>query len=259
MQSRDVTDGFWVPPLTLQGIFVPLTSMTLTTHLEEAAIVPLHIAFSALVALAVAVALPQIRRWYLVALMITAPPLLLAVASFTWQPTYLHRALLPSMILLVVPVAIGINRARLGAVWRGALVTVLVLGILTRIPKPNFSDKLSVCNGTDAVLATDISAGMIARRYADQPVFMWSGAGDLNQELPEYAKINMGFPLVTHPEFELSGFVVCIYDWTTPMSDELEARFIEYLTSNYPAQVMRLEEEIMWTTDVYRIELWKPQ
>jgi uncharacterized membrane protein len=110
-QAQNVGAGYWVPKLSLGGLFWPFLGMTAGWRIAD--VFQIHV-YTAALGLTV-IGLIASRKWLLhrdgliVLAIAFGMPLLTAGVSLTWQSIYLHRAMLPAATMLVLYWAYSLN------------------------------------------------------------------------------------------------------------------------------------------------------
>ena len=127
-----------------------------------------------------------------------------------------------------------------------ALAPALVFGLVNWFSpmsaRVDIGDILTRCNGAQAVYTSSTAAAIIANYYTDTPggVFLWPQANDMNQTLPDAAKVAMQL----HPAniADLRG-LVCFVRVITPLTTEDEERHADGILRSIP-QRQRWQVEI---------------
>jgi 4-amino-4-deoxy-L-arabinose transferase-like glycosyltransferase len=110
-QAANVGQGYWVPKLSLGGLFWPFLGMTAGWRVAD--LFQIHV-YTAVLGLTV-IGLIASRKWLLsrdgliVLAVAFGMPLLTAGASVAWQSVYLHRTMLPAATMLVLYWAYSLN------------------------------------------------------------------------------------------------------------------------------------------------------
>lgn len=252
-QAQDISDGFWLQPLTLGGFLWPVASMTMGWRAGDAFI--LHIYAAALLAALAALGLIW-RNRYLVSnrlfiplAVCFLPPIALAVVSVVWRSVYLPRAMLPSSYLMALLWSYPLMY--LSAAPRKALRLLVIpamgIGIMSnyftsyarddlqRFMKPvtdNFQQGDVIYH---TGLSTAISIGYYTRGL---PYALRPQASDLNQTLSEETKRAMGFPEMAfddlHRAYRRAWLVVSL----NPMSRRDEKEEVERILTTYKVETI---------------------
>lgn len=218
-QSRDVADGFWLG--TVESVNAGLLSRTffdmlMTTKLAQAAVLPAYVLGLALTLLC------AVRLWRWLAAKWTLPvvmlgvPLLVLLASVVWHNVFLARAMLGCTLALALVWAKLTEQSRFGRLLLALTLGVGLIGFLAHKDEaPDLTATFAPCRGR-TVWTTDIPAATFAGFYLQgQPVDLWTGAGDLNQQLPDSARSAMQFR--QYERVSLTG-PACVIAFDTPLT-----------------------------------------
>lgn len=241
LQSRDVADGFWLPPLTIGGFFRPIAEMTMYQS-SAPGVAFLWAGAIALTALAFWNVRNDYRVRLLIKLMIPVA-VGLAVASIIWRPIYLPRALLPVTVCIALLWAWASARRPMLQV---GLIAFLCLGLvgLYALPYNDVETPLKACDGAP-VFAGDVPSALYARFYLpDSIVGIWDEANDTNQSLPDDAKAAFGFQQRSQP-----GKARCVIAFDTPFSRPEERALI----AGIPGEITRTEFNVFFHLIVIQV------
>lgn len=254
-QTADISDGFWIQPLTLIGALYPLGTMTIGWRFSEP--FQMHVYAAALGA--TMTGLIVARRWLftrrgLIVLAVTfGAPMLLAVVSVVWRSVYLPRALLPSAML--IPLIWGWMLTHMSTPNRRAaqlvLVPVLVAGMAAHYL--NYGGRQDVRSWLtpvreqwrdgDVIWHSAIHTVISFSYYVPgKPYLLRPLVSDLNQTLSEPTKAAMGFPQANFDDIASLGYRrAWLLIYTNPMSSADEHVEIDRILSRYPAQLVARE------------------
>jgi hypothetical protein len=262
-QSRDLTDGFWLPQVTnLGSVFAPALTMTMGIRQPGHLLIPVYAPSIGMSLIGVFMA----RRWLagsvsgrVLAVVTFGIPALVALVSVLWAPVYLHRALLPCVVGLVILWAIALDKQpRWGLLLAPAIALAIAGTYAPEIERPNAGPIFEqACAGADAIYATGVPAALYASHYLPaQTLSLWNGANDNNQTLSADAKSAFGF------ESRALDFLdgdVCIVTFTTPLTRDVERSYIASVLAAHPitASDHRQMNET-WVIDIYRLSVQQP-
>jgi hypothetical protein len=233
-QSTDISNGFWIPPLTLPGSLWYVMANTAGVNMPDLFVLPVFLPLWAVTLFAIW----HSKRWLLTRRgllylgLCFGAPALLSLVSWLWRPVYVSRALLPSGVALAILWAIYITNRGKNAWWlTGAALGLSVVGFYSPVAaKTPVEGYLKSCSGADMAYYTDVVAWFYGNYYVDAPSLVWEGANDLNQSLPDTAKavlFNQG------NETNLRG-KVCLIEVDTPYSTADERSHVANVVSRYP-------------------------
>lgn len=248
-QSNDLSDGFWIVPLSPAGMVEPLLQLTVTREIPRAVMTVTYLP----VLLATVLGIWHGRRWlnrppgYTLAGLLLGVPLGLIVASLAWQPVYIARVMLPWGTLLPLLWAAGVWRSR----WLTLLLIVALSGALAAyfsVPvKDNVRAPLSICHETTSVYTASLPAAFYAAYYLpDKTLSLWTEANDLMQTLSDETKSELGF--VSIP-FEQLEHPVCVVAFFTPLTRPEERAHLAQYTASAPRAAYQLNDE--WRAEIF--------
>lgn len=250
--AADVADGYWmdfnwamiVRPLTLPLLYVPPQFVGL--------LIPyLLMIFSSLWVA---------RRWLvsrgtIVGIIIIAVPLMVGVVSFVWQPVFVARAFLPCALLLLIPLAILLDRHR-----KLFAVAIPVFGValwsLYSFPMERVDYAAGLergCSESTAAYYLDINTAFTIDHYWDKPAFVWEQAQDFNEVITPAEVELFGFQLGQLARLE--GQTVCIPVGDTPRVTATQRAFLETLKFTYPHSSYTLTVRPYFDMVYYQFEL----
>jgi len=240
MQSGDVANGFWLSDITAGSILWPIPLTWLGTELPDTFML---VAIVAVFMLAI-YALSRYQNRVVVGFILGVPALA-ALVSVLWHPVYLPRALLPSTVLLALPVAETLTSLR---TWRLVVAAILPVALLTSLPdggRHNVRAWFDACAGKDYVYAIGTNTAMMASYYASAPVVVWDGANDLNQWLSDDAKAALDWYQVSTPP-PGDG---CLIDLHNPMVTTKSREHLQSIAQN--AQI--IDSDTYWMVVRYEV------
>lgn len=210
-QAAHVGGEFWMLPLSAPGVVSPLLTMSGGQGYN----VPVDLLIMGGVFVATFAGVWTLKRFFrpspaLAAWMAAAVgvPLAAALMSWLWSPVYLHRALMPAVMLFVPLWALGMHRYR-GA--RILCVVALVAALIGHFGITNRRDDLRAwmsCEG-DAVYVLSTSTAISALYYAPVAVYVAPESDDRNQALPDEIKSLFGLQFAHLDDLPYNS--LCIY------------------------------------------------
>jgi hypothetical protein len=251
MQSRDVTDGFWLMQ------FHPGAAVTMYVQqfigLSTNSVLPLSFGVLLVTTLSTGCLLLDLRKaklsWLLV-IVVFGVPSLLAMLSATWTNVYLERGLLPT--LAIMPVLWMMLFEAVSQKERQLLGVFLLPGLLAGSVQTYNPTQGRValaellargCPNTEQVYATSLPAAFIGDYYIGQ-VTVWQGAGDLNQSLPNESILR----LWDVGDIDQMRGEVCIIEIDNALAKASERQIIRDMLNEHPHRSTTLS-----TTDVYTL------
>lgn len=255
-QSGDVADGFWIAPLTIEGIPKFMLEMTVG-NLAGQWVMGVYIPIAGIILLS----LWTNRRWLVSSKgltllgVIVGVPLIISLISFVWRPIYLTRALLPCAVLSIVLWSMLLeNQSSLRNFYRTIFIPGLI--IATVISGLNGVDNdirsfFTECEGVDYVFATSPATGIMALYYAPAPVRLWTQANNNNQYLTDDAKDAWGF---VQSELEDLRGDVCIPLQINPQVDTDRLLSLPIYQYEREMKVM-LDDSPLYKFLIYRLEV----
>lgn len=235
IQSSDVANGFWLPPVNPTWHIIDMTVMLKVSDGALALVIMLTIMFVTALSIWVARGLLT-RSWrgQFVAVIALVPVALWAVGE-VWHPIYLQRAVLASTIMIVVIWSYAMTRLH----WSITLLFWLVLNLSIIAAQHDYliekqvtiRDVFDYCDGVDYVYATTTHMGINALYYAPAPLKAWRNGDSLAQELSNEAKQSLGLQLVQGYNDLPSGewCLVAMYEANTR---DAEIRHINHIVKN---------------------------
>lgn len=242
-QAGDITDGFWITPLTPGAVFSPLFNMTVGGRMPETYIALTSATIIALTLWSVRVSQTWIisSRGYVWIALVVGVPFGVAVVSM-WHNVYLDRALLPSILMITVAWGYALVEGYRGnaMVARIAIMVALIMAVVPYWSHSNRADLrplTRVCAGADAVFTTSVSMEMVANYY--RPVTtgghtipaIWSEANDLNQWLSPSAKEALGWQQTTFER--LPHGTVCLLDVDNALARSDERQYVSNILDQF--------------------------
>jgi len=189
-QSEDVSNGFWLRPLTWAAPLWYLPGSIVGGNMN-----PMLGGILILLILVVSgLAVWSCRDWMrtgpglALSAAIIAVPGLAAGLSVAWgHNIYLGRALLPAGLLIMLVYALWtVQDARAGYGLLCIMTVAIVAG--TAVPREDVRGLLANCESADFTYAIGNHTGIIALYYSPVPVYVWPDANNRSQELRPDAK-----------------------------------------------------------------------
>lgn len=254
VQSGQVADGFW---LTAQNPLKHVVEMTVFTMdgAQPGTAIEVYMIVIGWSLVGVYMSRDWIQKrgsvWLLIAVGV---PVLLAIVSILWKPIYLSRALIAPALLLVVAWAYAWPRVHW--VWRGLLATAVILswyGVLIDSPETFDTRDLKAffaeCEGSDYVYVTTTNMAIQAIAYSPAPVEVWRHSNNLDQQLSDEAKDDIGM-LVIGGYQDLPEGEICIL-----------AQVSHHTTATEQAEINHIRDAHKLTRDetLYRAEFYAYQ
>ncbi|MDX2159917.1 MAG: hypothetical protein SF162_01200 [bacterium] len=246
LQSGVISDGYWLQESPGQIVYVYLS--VLFRFLPDGAgwlLIP-SIAFVLLVIMNSA------WLWRtIVAPILFVVPLCAALITIIGLPVLLPRALLPSAILLILPIAKLIASSRNNLLWATATLALIVPGMAYAVStdlRPDYRTAwVDGCQGMDSAYATSINMAFIARQFTDN-VEVWNEAVDDGgtfhvRDLPVW-----GFTVVDTPTLP-----TCLLYANNPRAEIAERQYVQLLVNMQNDSMGAL----IITNDSYHIHAWR--
>ncbi|MEO0563750.1 MAG: hypothetical protein AAF125_16710 [Chloroflexota bacterium] len=218
IQSGDVADGFWIPPFVWTDPLYSLPASFTSHHISKVVVIHVWLGLVAIAALAAAW-LDWKRRDVALLMLILTPVLAAAVISAGWRNIYLHRAIMPAATLFVIPWTRLLFEPRARHTLRTFTLVLAVLAIAGIRPRSDIAKHYELCSNADAAYFTEVAGAIVGAYYLDMPIYVWTEAGDLNQQLPIDSWQYYG--LIPADQHSVQG-TVCHVDYTTPASQQRE-------------------------------------
>lgn len=252
-QSSDVADGFWLQPLTLAGVFWPLTDTTISLKTQDAYILHTYVP-----AIAFSIAAFYVyRRWLrgrdglLLLTLIIGVPVLVALASIVWRPVYLTRALLPCGLLLALLWARLLIDSRLARLLYAPTLLIALLGFYSS-PRAPLGTYFQSCADADAIYSISTAGAFMATYYLpDTPHYLWTGSDDLNQSLPDSAKAAFQFQQAATPP----RGSVCVFQVDNPTSTPEQRAYVAGLLEQHSHTTEFIEVNHLYHFYFYTMEV----
>lgn len=238
-QAQFVSDGYWAH-FSPGTPFWTLTKMTIGVVGES---------FDLLLVFPVVgittVALWQLRHWlatkqgWIWLALVFGVPAAMVVLSLLWNPTYVFRHFLPSMMLLTVAWAYVLDRSRLAVQIVASTVTVAVLALYVYgapAARPDYRAMISEsCVGAESLYATSINGAFILLHNdsLSRPVITWRGALDNGRTVDPGSLANFG--IASGDISNLSGQTVCVMQIDVPLAHQSERAYVDLLLLTNPS------------------------
>lgn len=246
LQAQDIADGFWLQ--FYPGMMTHTTvNMTIGWRIGDEIIVPIAGAWIACMVICWILYRPREWTW-LWALAAFGVPAVVGLVSAVWKPVYLDRAMLSSALLMSIPIAHGVIH-RFG--MRVVIPIVLISsGIGMYNEARTFRDHVAQCEG-DSVYVASTAVAFLADYYrGDRPLYVWEGANDLNQILPDVAKDALGWQQRSMPP---SG-TVCVIWYDTMLDSAAEIAHMEtVLSTATEVNIKQLATNTLGTLYAYEV------
>lgn len=249
-QSGDIADGFWLPPISWGWAISPLLTVTTGHRIPDSA---LGMTSGVMIALTLW-ALGSQWRWiirrenWIWGILAVGAPVGLATASALWHNVYLERALLSSIMAFCILWARGLVEGERGnrRVMYVALVpTLIVANLYFHVPEfsrpPIGAQIAKACENSDATFITSVAGEFVTSYYLPSPPVVWPLANDLNQTLPQTAKVALGWPQATFEE--LPKGAICVVDVDTPLARGDEREYLQHIINDYPSRSAELHTD----------------
>jgi hypothetical protein len=244
-QVQDLTvTGWWTPPFDAVQIAAPLWFV----FGERANGVWMFVAAAAVVgALVVPVVMHFWRKDRALLLIALGVPLALIVVSLLWQNIYLHRAMLPSTILLTALGWAGLLSSNLYAAnaraIRLAVYPVLIVAMTAMYfdPRTDIRAELrQICQDADIIYNTSVENQFLTRYYMpDMPSVIWQDARVYrSQSIRDEALYVFGWQRAQLAD--LRGQRVCVLDSQYPHAAPTERIYFE------PLRPVALSTHTVW-------------
>lgn len=204
-QVRNMQQGFWIQPLTINAALEPLVTMVFGLRAEG----PFLYILWTVGIVASGVGLIVSRRWLasrnglILLATIFGTPALIAVISVIWRSVYLARVMLPGAMLLMLFWAYALNHLSLPnrMAMRRALAPVMLVALIAhyRTAKGRLSwDELinpvtTNWQAGDVIYYSSIAPAIMLGYYTDKPSYIWPAASDANQFMSVEAKQALQF------------------------------------------------------------------
>lgn len=233
IQTRDVSQDYWIQPLLLPGVFRPVLDMTVGQELPAESILLLYTVAILLTLLALKASWGWIgTRSGLVWLgFVVGTPVTIALISAVWQPIYLSRTLLPCVTALMVAWAFVWVRSSFAR--RIAMALLLVgLWVFYGQSRPAFAPNFEACAGADTAYFINTSVRIAADYYLSMPnKVLWVGAYNYTDGLsPEAVR---GLAISTGDLHDLKGEICVVYRENI-LSTERERAELERILAQSP-------------------------
>ncbi|MBZ0295016.1 MAG: glycosyltransferase family 39 protein [Anaerolineae bacterium] len=233
IQTRDVSQDYWIQPLLLPGVLRPLFAMTVGQELPAVSILLLYIPIILLTLLALRHSVGWIRTHQgLVWLGLAAGiPLILALIAALWKPLYLPRTLLPCVTAWVIAWAWVLVHSSFA---RRLMVALLAVGLWVFYgqSRPPFAANLSACEGADSAYFINTTTRIAADYYL--PIsnqLLWEDAYNYADGLSPEAVRGLG--LAQGDISDLEGDICVVYHEAI-LSTERERAELARVLALYP-------------------------
>lgn len=151
-----------------------------------------------------------------------AVPLGLFLIGLVWNPVYLPRALLASVVPVLIGIAVIARRNPLFAFTLFLTIAVSMLIYFVPDEKIDTRDIFQHCEGSDYTYTSSTNTTIVALYYAPSPVLAYIEGNNMNQELPLSSREALGFDF--RPP-ELFAANVCLFvSWNFYMSQAEQER-----------------------------------
>lgn len=257
-QSKDIIDGFWLPPITPGAILWPLLENTMRGRVPDNFVLHIAGAVLGLTFLSLFISRKWIftRRGIVWGLLAFGTPALLFIISAVWKPVYLNRVMLPNTLALVIAWAYCIRHIPLGD--KRALTAIGAPALAIAFISYFSSGRMDIremlpsgCQGVTQVYNTSVAAHIMSSYYlANKQLLLWPDANDLNQSLSPKSKQAFGWTQAT-PK---TG-IVCLIDLNTPMSSIHERAYVATLLNRYPHITRPLDKTSLYTLQAHILDM----
>ncbi len=254
VQTRDVTQGYWIPKPTLPGVFRPIATMTIGNTPDFSALLLVYTP----ALLMTAFGLYQARNWLsqrrgLVWMaLVIGVPVMIIFASIVWQPMYLSRTLLPCATALLILWAWLADQRRFA---RLLVLMGTVIGLWVFFsPAGNrvtLQDVFTVCDDADGAYFIDTTVHIAADYYLHvDNQLLWQDAYNYADGLSPEAVHGLGF---NQGEISQMQGQVCLFYLNTILRTDREQAEFERILQTYP-DYQRLSEDGA-NVDTYLIDM----
>lgn len=262
-QSNDITNGFWITPMTPGAVLSPLLSMTVGGRMPDTYIAMTSGTILALILWSARISKSWIitsTGWVWMALSIGVP-ISIAVASL-WHNVYLDRALLSSALAFCIPIGYALATAYKGDALVARIATGVML-IMALVPYWSHSSRADLrpltraCAGADMAFTTSVSMEVVANYYAPvttggHSIAIWTEANDLNQWLSPEAKKSLAWEQTSFEQ--LAPGIVCLLDVDNPLSRGDERAYVQQILSKNPSTKRVLVAGDTFTLVAYMVQ-----
>lgn len=229
-QLGEVSNGFWVQPLSIGGFFYPL--YVLVFHIAVPAWLQMHAAILVVALILWGSIQAAARGQWSLAILAWGPLALLALTSLVWRPVYLHRTLIGAALPLYLLCAIAVVRLA-QVLARPVGIVALALAPVLLIPTANFyidpaarrwdirqNTAAVTCEPGDVVYHVNLGSYILFDYYLpDCDHWVWPAANDLSTSLTQRTKRAMGMQQAELDEDHQRAWLV----WAeTPVMNESE-------------------------------------
>lgn len=218
-QVQQVSQGFWLQPVTLPGLLWPMLSMTIGTRLPDA----LQLHFYALALGWSAISLLTARRWLmsrpgmLLLSVVFGAPALAGLISVLWRSVYLPRAMLPSTLALCILWAWPImrtapaNKRALRTIAVPVLLISLAFYYTPTMARQPIRDWAAIIRQNwqpgDVLYHPAVDSAILLTYYLpDLDYRLMPESNDLNQSLTDETKTAMLFKVGDFDELAKAGY-----------------------------------------------------
>jgi len=269
-QVKQISNGFWIQPITTGSLLWPIEAMTAGVRLPET--FTLHI-YGAVAGVTL-VGLISCRKWVftrsglIVMSVILGTPLLIAAMSLVWRTVYLPRAMLPSALALCLLWAYPLRHlSRPNRSIAQAIVTPMILialwshyfpAINGRFPVREWANTIqSNWQRNDVIYYIAIDACLLFEYYLpDKPYALLPYAGDLNQSLTEETKAAMQIEARSFDWLKQQGYErIWLIVATNPLTNAQQYQQIASILLNHAWKVVKHEDLNVGTRTIYLVDL----
>ena len=260
-EAATVVDGYWMY-LSVWSYFTPMVSMTVGV-LPSQLVLPVLLPLLFLLVFALVYVWKPLtfsaNRWLL--LVVFLVPALAMIVSLLWRPVFLARALLPSMQLLLLFVAMLMVNASLGRLVRRTVAVMMAFALMALFSwqlRPAYEQYLQeFCGQYGAPLYhTSMATAFVASHAyrSDLPQLDWTGARDQGDTFDTSANAIYGFQ--TGALESLTGYKqVCLMQMLTPLSKDDELAYVASVEAKYPHIVGTVQVDLYFILRFVRLEL----
>jgi hypothetical protein len=259
-QTKDISDGFWLPPMSIGWAITPLLTVTTGSRVPNEMLGII----SGITMGFMIWAISSQWRWiirrenWLWAFVAIGAPAGLAVASALWHNVYIERALLPSVMMLCVLWANALVNGQQGnrrVAYIGlipALLVALVCFYRDDMSRPATGDMIArACQKADVVYNTSVAAEFLTAAYVSPMPAIWPLANDLNQTLPDSAKNAMGW---TQDNFDaLPKGIVCIVDVDSLLASGRERDYLKDILTHNSAKTIEVHKDGAYNINIHLV------
>lgn len=250
-QAANISQGFWMAPLTPGAAMFALPQMTMSIRITDALQINVY---GVAIGLSL-IALIVCRSWFKTPqglIILTAcfgVPVLLALVSVVWRAVYLPRALLPSGVLLMLLWAYTLTHLsqQNRRVALALVIPMLAIGVVAhffpaeaRVDIRQWAQPiLQNWRSDDVLYHLSIDSDITLSHYVRYPAYLLPESNDLSQSLTDETKQAMGMQQVPFDGLRALGYkrAWLLYS-NNPMSSLPEIQAFKDIQAHYPLKLI---------------------